>query len=195
MLAVVLQHQVAHLGEDRYEERPFREIGPSVSTPTACQTSSVQTADLVDTVSRMVLWKQYVILCGGFIDVGIKSRVHTGKPSQVADVDCQQTTCPTCGYSTWTSLSGSRSSTSTRTEHPGTYSMSVYGQCGTDSYSARSGFSFVPCAEGAILHGGYKKEYLKGTKPKGVPLADTWLLRSVLPCIPSFCLIEGQDGQ
>ncbi len=43
--------------------------------------------------------------------------------------------------------------------------------------SARSGFSFIPCPEGAILHGGYRKDYVKGTKPKGVPLDDTWLLR------------------
>lgn len=41
----------------------------------------------------------------------------------------------------------------------------------------RSGFSFIPCPEGAILHGGYRKEYIKGTRPKGVPLDDTWLLR------------------
>jgi len=41
----------------------------------------------------------------------------------------------------------------------------------------RSGFSFIPCPEGAILYGGYRKEYVKGTRPKGVPLDDAWLLR------------------
>ncbi|KAL7420613.1 Kelch repeat-containing protein 3 [Cryptotrichosporon argae] len=41
----------------------------------------------------------------------------------------------------------------------------------------RSGFSFIPCPEGAILYGGYRKDYVKGTKPKGVPLDDGWLLR------------------
>ena len=45
------------------------------------------------------------------------------------------------------------------------------------SLRPRSGFSFIPCPEGAILHGGYVKEYVKGTRPKGVALSDTWLLR------------------
>ncbi|ORX35978.1 hypothetical protein BD324DRAFT_629737 [Kockovaella imperatae] len=41
----------------------------------------------------------------------------------------------------------------------------------------RSGFSLIPCSEGAVLYGGYVKEYVKGTKPKGVPLDDTWILQ------------------
>ena len=41
---------------------------------------------------------------------------------------------------------------------------------------ARSGFSFVSCAEGAILHGGFCKEY-EGKRVKGRALDDTWLLR------------------
>ncbi|KAI0078590.1 galactose oxidase [Panus rudis PR-1116 ss-1] len=43
--------------------------------------------------------------------------------------------------------------------------------------SPRSGFSFLPCAEGVLLHGGYCKEYVKGSRPVGVMLDDTWLLR------------------
>ena len=42
--------------------------------------------------------------------------------------------------------------------------------------SARSGFSFLPCPEGIILHGGYCKEY-QGKQVKGVPLDDTWFLK------------------
>ncbi|CAE6472959.1 unnamed protein product [Rhizoctonia solani] len=43
--------------------------------------------------------------------------------------------------------------------------------------SARSGFSFIPATEGAILHGGYVKEYVKGKRVEGKALEDTWLLQ------------------
>ncbi|KAF8680544.1 Galactose oxidase [Rhizoctonia solani] len=43
--------------------------------------------------------------------------------------------------------------------------------------SARSGFSFIPTAEGVILHGGYVKEYVKGKRVEGKALEDTWLLQ------------------
>ncbi|CAE6457105.1 unnamed protein product [Rhizoctonia solani] len=45
--------------------------------------------------------------------------------------------------------------------------------------SARSGFSFVPTAEGVILHGGYVKEYVKGKRVEGKALEDTWLLQMI----------------
>ncbi|KAJ9099163.1 hypothetical protein QFC21_004043 [Naganishia friedmannii] len=41
---------------------------------------------------------------------------------------------------------------------------------------ARSGFSMIPSAEGVVIHGGYRKEYLKGSKSVGMALDDTWLL-------------------
>ncbi|PPQ95943.1 hypothetical protein CVT26_016109 [Gymnopilus dilepis] len=47
--------------------------------------------------------------------------------------------------------------------------------------SPRSGFSFLPCADGIVLHGGYCKEYQKGKRPVGVMLDDTWLLKIALP--------------
>ncbi|KAF9449625.1 galactose oxidase [Macrolepiota fuliginosa MF-IS2] len=47
--------------------------------------------------------------------------------------------------------------------------------------SPRSGFSFLSCAEGIILHGGYCKEYAKGKRPVGVMLEDTWLLKITIP--------------
>ncbi|KZT19732.1 galactose oxidase [Neolentinus lepideus HHB14362 ss-1] len=43
--------------------------------------------------------------------------------------------------------------------------------------SPRSGFSFLPTVEGILLHGGYCKEYVKGKRPIGVMLQDTWFLR------------------
>ncbi|KZT70021.1 galactose oxidase [Daedalea quercina L-15889] len=43
--------------------------------------------------------------------------------------------------------------------------------------SPRSGFSFLPAADGILLHGGYCKEYPKGSRPIGVMLSDTWFLR------------------
>ncbi|CDR88631.1 uncharacterized protein SPSC_05235 [Sporisorium scitamineum] len=41
----------------------------------------------------------------------------------------------------------------------------------------RSGFSFLPCPEGIVLHGGYCKKYVKGQRTQGVALEDTWLLK------------------
>ncbi|KAF9779795.1 galactose oxidase [Thelephora terrestris] len=46
--------------------------------------------------------------------------------------------------------------------------------------SPRSGFSFLPTPEGIILHGGYCKEYIKGKRPVGVMLDDTWFLKMSL---------------
>lgn len=41
----------------------------------------------------------------------------------------------------------------------------------------RSGFSFLSCPEGIVLHGGYCKKYVKGQRTQGVALEDTWLLK------------------
>ncbi|KAH8103145.1 galactose oxidase [Cristinia sonorae] len=46
--------------------------------------------------------------------------------------------------------------------------------------SPRSGFSFLPSVDGILLHGGYCKEYVKGSRPVGVMLDDTWFLRLTL---------------
>ncbi len=43
----------------------------------------------------------------------------------------------------------------------------------------RSGFSFLSTPDGILLHGGYCKEYVKGSRPVGVMLDDTWFLRCV----------------
>ena len=92
----------------------------------------------------MVLWKQYVILFGGFIDVGIR----TNYLSDLWVFDTQELK--------WKQI-----------EHI----------LPDQAPGSRSGFSFIPCTEGAILYGGYRKEYVKGTRPKGVPLDDVWLLK------------------
>ncbi|THH04020.1 hypothetical protein EW146_g10287 [Bondarzewia mesenterica] len=42
--------------------------------------------------------------------------------------------------------------------------------------SPRSGFSFLSAPDGILLHGGYCKEYVKGKRPVGVMLDDTWFL-------------------
>ncbi|TFK85227.1 galactose oxidase [Polyporus arcularius HHB13444] len=46
--------------------------------------------------------------------------------------------------------------------------------------SPRSGFSFLSTPDGILLHGGYCKEYVKGSRPVGVMLDDTWFLRMTL---------------
>ncbi|KAK0465820.1 galactose oxidase [Armillaria novae-zelandiae] len=46
--------------------------------------------------------------------------------------------------------------------------------------SARSGFSFLSTPDGIVLHGGYCKEYVKGKRPIGIMLEDTWFLRMSL---------------
>ncbi|GAA6002195.1 Kel3p [Rhodotorula paludigena] len=49
---------------------------------------------------------------------------------------------------------------------------------------ARSGFSFLPTADGLVLHGGYTKQY-EGKRVTGVALNDTWVLK-----VPPI----GEDG-
>lgn len=92
---------------------------------------------------RMAMWKHYVVLFGGFHDVGIRT-------TYLSDLWL------------WDTLE---------------YRWhEVVIRDADRRPSARSGFSFLPCAEGIILHGGYCKEY-QGNQVKGVVLDDTWLLR------------------
>ncbi|KAK0439111.1 galactose oxidase [Armillaria borealis] len=46
--------------------------------------------------------------------------------------------------------------------------------------SERSGFSFLSTPDGIVLHGGYCKEYVKGKRPVGIMLEDTWFLKMSL---------------
>ncbi|TFK33534.1 hypothetical protein BDQ12DRAFT_690974 [Crucibulum laeve] len=97
---------------------------------------------------RMAVWKQYIVLFGGFYDPGITTRylndlwlfdTHEYKWQQIEFRETDNKPSP------------------------------------------RSGFSFLPCADGIVLHGGYCKEYAKGKRPVGVMLDDTWLLKIALP--------------
>ncbi|KAH8915138.1 galactose oxidase, partial [Atractiella rhizophila] len=92
---------------------------------------------------RMAVWKQWIVLYGGFHDVGIRT-------NYLQDLWV------------WDTME---------------YKWQQVMFKETDRRpSARSGFSFLPCAEGVILHGGYCKEY-SGKKATGIALDDTWLLR------------------
>ncbi|KAI0760692.1 hypothetical protein C8Q74DRAFT_246837 [Fomes fomentarius] len=59
--------------------------------------------------------------------------------------------------------------------------------------SPRSGFSFLPAPEGILLHGGYCKEYVKGQRPVGVMLDDTWFLRMTLNT-PETSVVTGSKS-
>ncbi|KAF9261281.1 galactose oxidase [Marasmius fiardii PR-910] len=96
---------------------------------------------------RMVVWKHYILLFGGFYDPGVTTRylndlwifdTHEYKWRQVEFRENEPKPSP------------------------------------------RSGFSFLSTPEGIILHGGYCKEYVKGKRPVGVMLDDTWLLKLTL---------------
>ncbi|KIM21328.1 hypothetical protein M408DRAFT_333526 [Serendipita vermifera MAFF 305830] len=93
---------------------------------------------------RMILWKHYIVLFGGFIDPGVR----TNYLQDLWVFDTQE-------YK-WQQVEFKENE-----RRP----------------SPRSGFSFLPVPEGAILHGGYCKEYVKGQRPQGIALEDTWLLK------------------
>ena len=132
---------------------------------------------------RMAMWKHYIVLFGGFYDPGIKSEVSCRTLSSVRNshYGCTQpTTSTTCGYSTPRNTSGSRSSSGTRTGNPRACTVLFFRVPAADLLGRpRSGFSFLPTPEGILLHGGYCKEYVKGSRPVGVMLDDTWFLRCV----------------
>ena len=91
----------------------------------------------------MALWKNLIVLYGGFHDVGVRT-------TYLSDLWLWDTT---------------------------DYRWHEVVIRDTDRRpTARSGFSFLPCPEGVILHGGYCKEY-QGKQVIGVALNDTWLLR------------------
>lgn len=55
------------MGKNRYEERSIRAKWTSVSR-------SIPPERVELTRGRMVMWKHFVILFGGFIDVGVRSQ-------------------------------------------------------------------------------------------------------------------------
>lgn len=93
---------------------------------------------------RMAVWKQYIVLFGGFQDTGIKTTYLSDlwlfdtelyKWKQVETKDAKRAPGP------------------------------------------RSGFSMIPCPEGVIVYGGYKKEYTGGKNFVGLALDDMWTLK------------------
>ncbi|KAG8833934.1 hypothetical protein FRC18_002863 [Serendipita sp. 400] len=93
---------------------------------------------------RMILWKHYIVLFGGFIDPGVR----TNYLQDLWVFDTQE-------YK-W---------------------QQIEFRDNERRPSPRSGFSFLAVPDGAILHGGYCKEYVKGKRPQGIALDDTWLLK------------------
>ncbi len=91
----------------------------------------------------MAMWKQYLVLFGGFIDAGART-------TYLNDL--------------WVFS----------TEE---YKWNEIKQNDLRRPSPRSGFSFLPTADGIVLHGGYCKRYVKGQRTQGVALEDTWFLK------------------
>ncbi|TFK70659.1 hypothetical protein BDN72DRAFT_958623 [Pluteus cervinus] len=99
---------------------------------------------------RMMMWKHYTVLFGGFYDPGITTR-YLNDPWVF---DTQE------------------------------YKWQQIEFRETDTEPARSGVSFLPTPEGIVLHGGYCKKFVKGKRPVGVMLEDTWFLHITLNTPP-----------
>ena len=93
---------------------------------------------------RLAVWKNYIIMHGGFRDLGTMS-------TYLNDVWLFDITT----YK-WVQV-----------EFPPNHPIP----------DARSGHSLLPCAEGAVLYGGYCKVKAKKGLQKGKVLGDTWLLK------------------
>lgn len=93
---------------------------------------------------RMAVWKNYIILHGGFRDLG----TMTTYLSDVWLFDISEFK--------WTQV-----------EFPPTHPIP----------DARSGHSLLPCADGAVIYGGYTKVKAKKGLQKGKVLSDCWVLK------------------
>ncbi|EDR01442.1 uncharacterized protein LACBIDRAFT_310787 [Laccaria bicolor S238N-H82] len=117
---------------------------------------------------RMALWKGFVVLFGGFYDPGVTTRYL----NDLWVFDMQE-------YK-WSQVEFKETELKPSFVSPTPITFTC------DSLlSARSGFSFLPCTDGIILHGGYCKEYYKGKRPVGRMLEDTWLLKITTPEPPT----------
>ncbi|EMD32276.1 hypothetical protein CERSUDRAFT_58809 [Gelatoporia subvermispora B] len=123
-----------------------------------CFDISTHTWDRIDTKirpssrsgHRMAMWKHYVVLFGGFYDPGLR----TNYLNDLWLFDTQE-------YK-WRQIE-----------------LKDAERKPSSDYRPRSGFSFLSTPDGILLHGGYCKEYVKGSRPVGVMLDDTWFLRCV----------------
>ncbi|KAK6465194.1 hypothetical protein DFJ63DRAFT_8947 [Scheffersomyces coipomensis] len=93
---------------------------------------------------RLAVWKNYIMLYGGFRDLGNMSTYLNDL--WLFDVTTYK----------WTQV-----------EFPQTHTIP----------DARSGHSFLPCADGAIVYGGYCKVKAKKGLQKGKVLTDCWVLK------------------
>ncbi|RCK64275.1 Kelch repeat-containing protein 3 [Candida viswanathii] len=93
---------------------------------------------------RLAVWKNYIILHGGFRDLG----TMTTYLSDVWLFDISEFK--------WTQV-----------EFPPTHPIP----------DARSGHSLLPCADGAVVYGGYTKVKAKKGLQKGKVLSDCWILK------------------
>lgn len=109
---------------------------------------------------RMCAWRHLLVLFGGFHDAGVKTQYLGGA-------------CPLCPIQ----LRPPSKCTDLWIFNTASYEWKEILIRDVDRRpSARSGFSFLPTADGIVLHGGYRKEYV-GKRATGVALDDTWLLR------------------
>lgn len=93
---------------------------------------------------RMTVWKNYIILHGGFRDLGTMSTYMDDM--WLFDITTYK----------WTQV-----------EFPPNHPIP----------DARSGHSLIPCADGAVIYGGYTKVKARKGLQKGKVLTDCWLLK------------------
>ena len=117
----------------------------------------------------MAMWKHYIVLFGGFYDPGIKSGHNLFLFRWNLSIDGSLSTVANYLNDLWLF------DTTTYTWRKHEFAPNA------SQPSPRSGFSFLPTADGILLHGGYVKTYTKGKRPVGTALDDTWFLKSVPP--------------
>ncbi|CEQ39052.1 SPOSA6832_00530 [Sporobolomyces salmonicolor] len=144
---------------------------------------------------RMCVWKNYIFLFGGFQDTGIRTSylndLWCWSLTEYAVLSFASTPTKACRLTLSDSATGgtrSSSAQSTASQGKGRPLSPIFAAARLTVIarhsSARSGFSFLPTADGIVLHGGYTKTY-EGKRVTGVALNDTWALK-----IPPI----GEDG-
>ncbi|KAF8170947.1 hypothetical protein BJ912DRAFT_1025273 [Pholiota molesta] len=112
---------------------------------------------------RMAVWKHLIILLVDFMTLG------SPLSKRSMDFDTQEYT--------WTQVEFKATE-----NRPRKYTLGYirqFDQLAGIFCSPRSGFSFLPCADGIILHGIHE-----GKRPVGVMLEDTWLLKHPNRALP-----------
>ncbi|OLL22614.1 Kelch repeat-containing protein 3 [Neolecta irregularis DAH-3] len=126
-----------------YHYSDFWSLDPTTRTWTRITTSKKNPSPSARSGHRMVSWKNFIILFGGFQDTG----AHTNYLDDLWVFDVHEYT--------WTKIEFAP-----HTQRP----------------EARSGFSLLPAADGAVLIGGYSR-MKEGKNSRGIVHTDIWLLR------------------